>query len=147
MTTFSASPIPINSNIIRENGVHYDPIDFSSKLNLPSTPPPDSLKEGPPVVSQLTTANRPIRIIPNPAPLPPIHSGSIMENFEIALKAIDLDECDAHGENAFFVCDLAQVYKQHMRWTKELGDRVEAFFGRSLSAIMLIPELAIVREY
>lgn len=61
--------------------------------------------------------------------LPPIHTGSFIDNFRDALNDIDLDECEAHGENAFFVCDLAEVYRQHMRWMKELGFRVQPFFG------------------
>lgn len=61
--------------------------------------------------------------------LPPIYSGSFIENFKAVLDGIDLDECDAHGENAFFVCDLAEVYRQHLRWQKELGSRIQPFFG------------------
>lgn len=52
-----------------------------------------------------------------------------MENFKTALGEIDLDTCEAHGENAFFVADLAEVYRQHLRWMKELGERVTPFFG------------------
>lgn len=97
---------------------------------LPPTPPSHDL-----VVERFvpTKANRPTPIVPAAAPLPEVHSGSIVENFRVALKEIDMDECEAHGENAFFVCDLAEVWRQHMRWTKELGYRVEAFFG-TLSA-------------
>jgi ornithine decarboxylase len=54
-----------------------------------------------------------------------------MENFRTALAEIDVDTCEAHGENAFFVADLAEVYRQHLRWMRELGDRVTPFFGMS----------------
>lgn len=96
---------------------------------LPPTPPSHDL-----VVERFvpTKANRPTPIVPAAAPLPAVHSGSIVENFRAALEEIDMDECEAHGENAFFVCDLAEVWRQHMRWKKELGYRVEAFFGESL---------------
>jgi ornithine decarboxylase len=54
-----------------------------------------------------------------------------MENFKTALAEIDIDNCEAHGENAFFVADLAEVYRQHLRWMRELGERVTPFFGTS----------------
>lgn len=105
--------------------------DYSpdSPFDIKSSPP--AFAPLPPTLplANLTKANRPTVLVPPASPFPPIFSGSIMNNFKAALSAIDLDECDAHGENAFFVCDLAEVYRQHMRWTKELGDRVEAFFG------------------
>ena len=79
-----------------------------------------------------TKATRPTPIVPPAAPPPhAIHSGSISSAFKLALDEINLDECDAHGENALFVCDLAEVYRQALRWQAELGDRVEAFFGQS----------------
>lgn len=63
------------------------------------------------------------------APLPPVHAGTIIDNFRAALDAIDIEDCEAHGENAFFVADLAEVYRQHVRWMRELGDRVHPFFA------------------
>lgn len=92
--------------------------------SLPLTPPP-SIRE----VYAPTALNRPTPVVPAVAKLPPVHSGSITENFRAALEGIDLEACEAHGENAFFVCDLAEVYRQHVRWQKELGKRVEPFFG------------------
>ncbi|GAA5822210.1 hypothetical protein JCM10212_002492 [Sporobolomyces blumeae] len=61
--------------------------------------------------------------------LPPVYSGSILDQFRTALSEVDLDQCDAHGENAFFVADLAEVYRQHVRWMRELGERVTPFFA------------------
>ena len=73
---------------------------------------------------------RPSVVVPQSTPLPSvIHSGSMIDNFHAALRAIDMDECDAHGENAFFVCDLAEVHRQILRWNRELGERVQAFFA------------------
>lgn len=76
---------------------------------------------------------------------PQIHSGSFIDNFKAAVGDVDIDQCDAHGENAFFVCDLAEVYKQHMRWMKELGFRVQPFFGKPVLPIphqtFYLPEL------
>ncbi|GAA5923590.1 ornithine decarboxylase SPE1 [Sporobolomyces koalae] len=76
-----------------------------------------------------TPANRPLASTVQAELLPPVFSGSIMHNFKTALAEIDLDHCDAHGENAFFVADLAEVYRQHMRWMRELGERVTPFFA------------------
>ncbi|GAA5843699.1 hypothetical protein JCM11251_003467 [Rhodosporidiobolus azoricus] len=68
-------------------------------------------------------------VVPEADPLPPVHSGPIIDNFRSALATIDLDDCDAHGENAFFVADLAEVYRQHERWMRQLGERVQPFFA------------------
>jgi len=62
-------------------------------------------------------------------PLPVVHSGPIIDNFRQALADIDMDDCEAHGENAFFVADLGEVYRQHQRWMRELGQRVQPFFA------------------
>ncbi|SCV74950.1 BQ2448_7979 [Microbotryum intermedium] len=93
----------------------------STKVVLPAAAAADVAAQ-----SQLV---RPTPVVPAFDPLPSIHSGSFIENFRQALLDIDIDECDAHGENAFFVCDLGQVYKQHQRWMKELGARVQPFFA------------------
>ncbi|KAI5480829.1 ornithine decarboxylase [Pseudohyphozyma bogoriensis] len=106
----------------------YNPdakFDASPVPSLPPTPPAHDLAAIPLPVK----ASRPARAAPPPAPPPPVHSGSIIDNFRAALDDINLDECEAHGENALFVCDLAEVYRQAMRWNRELGDRVEAFFA------------------
>ncbi|GAA5884568.1 hypothetical protein JCM16303_000033 [Sporobolomyces ruberrimus] len=82
-----------------------------------------------------TPSNRPTPAAPQASPgdiaelLPPVFSGSIMSNFKTALSEIDIDNCEAHGENAFFVADLAEVYRQHLRWMRELGERVTPFFA------------------
>ncbi|GAA5964600.1 hypothetical protein JCM21900_002655 [Sporobolomyces salmonicolor] len=81
------------------------------------------------VVPAPTPANRPAPIAREEEALPLVHSGTILENFRAALADIDYDSCEAHGENAFFVADLAEVYRQHMRWMKELGERVMPFFA------------------
>lgn len=102
------------------------------KSILPPAPPPLQRQEGSDaeILPLPTRANRPTLVVPPAAPLATIHSGSIIGNFRAALEGIDIDECEAHGENAFFVCDLAEVWRQHQRWQRELGDRVDAFFGK-----------------
>ncbi|KAI5779464.1 pyridoxal-dependent decarboxylase [Geopyxis carbonaria] len=44
------------------------------------------------------------------------------------IESIDPEECEAGGEDAFFVADLGEVYRQHMRWKVNLP-RVEPFYA------------------
>jgi ornithine decarboxylase len=44
------------------------------------------------------------------------------------VNGINPDECDAGNEDAFFVADLGDVYRQHMRWKVNLP-RIEPFYG------------------
>lgn len=44
------------------------------------------------------------------------------------INNIALDDCDAGAEDAFFVADMGEIYRQHMRWKKNLP-RVEPFYG------------------
>jgi ornithine decarboxylase len=46
------------------------------------------------------------------------------------VEAVDHDVCGAGDEDAFFVADLGEVYRQHMRWKKNLA-RVKPHYGRS----------------
>ena len=45
------------------------------------------------------------------------------------IEDIDPEECDAGGEDGFFVADLGEIYRQHMRWKVNLP-RIEPFYGR-----------------
>lgn len=107
-------------------------LDFPSRsdtkiLQSPSLPPtPPALEDQSPIV---IAPSKPSPVVPQQPPLPPVRSGKIIDHFKDALAQIDVDECEAHGENAFFVCDLGEVYRQHMRWMRELGHRVQPFFG------------------
>lgn len=46
------------------------------------------------------------------------------------VEAIDPDTCSVGEEEAFFVADLGEVYRQHLRWKKNLG-RVKPHYGKS----------------
>jgi ornithine decarboxylase len=46
------------------------------------------------------------------------------------VEAIDSDTCNVGEEDAFFIADLGEVYRQHMRWKKNLG-RVKPHYGTS----------------
>jgi ornithine decarboxylase len=45
------------------------------------------------------------------------------------VQDIDHDTCEAGEEDTFFVADLGEVYRQHMRWKKNLP-RVKPFYGK-----------------
>jgi ornithine decarboxylase len=41
---------------------------------------------------------------------------------------VDHDNCDAGEEDAFFVADMGEVYRQHLRWKLHLN-RVKPHYG------------------
>jgi ornithine decarboxylase len=42
---------------------------------------------------------------------------------------VDTDRCEPGEEDAFYVADMGEVYRQHMRWKMNLG-RVKPFYGK-----------------
>ena len=44
------------------------------------------------------------------------------------VDTIDHETCDAGDEDTFFVADLGEVYRQHLRWKLNLP-RVKPFYG------------------
>ncbi len=44
------------------------------------------------------------------------------------VESIDHDVCEPGDEDSFFVADLGEVYRQHMRWKLNLP-RVKPFYG------------------
>ncbi len=58
--------------------------------------------------------------------------GLIGDALQSRVEAIDHEECQAGDEDAFFVADLGEVYRQHMRWKLNLP-RVKPFYGKSIS--------------
>lgn len=65
-----------------------------------------------------------------------MYNTSISQVIHEQLTDIDLEECEAQGENAFFVCDLASVWRAHQRWLGMFlpsgcdSTPVESFYGR-----------------
>jgi ornithine decarboxylase len=45
------------------------------------------------------------------------------------VESIDQDLCEAGEEDTFFVADLGEVYRQHLRWKLNLP-RVKPFYGK-----------------
>lgn len=47
------------------------------------------------------------------------------------VESINTDICEAGQEDAFFVADMGEVYRQHLRWKMKLN-RVKPHYGMSL---------------
>jgi ornithine decarboxylase len=60
----------------------------------------------------------------------------IGEALKSRVEAIDHDTCDVGDEDAFFIADLGEVYRQHMRWKKNLA-RVKPHYGKLTTAVAL----------
>lgn len=45
------------------------------------------------------------------------------------IARIDPDTCEPEEEDAFYVADLGEVYRQHLRWKLNLS-RVKPFYGK-----------------
>ena len=58
------------------------------------------------------------------------------------VESIDHDTCEAGDEDTFFVADLGEVYRQHMRWKKNLP-RVKPFYGKHTFAPCSLEQLLI----
>lgn len=44
------------------------------------------------------------------------------------IDRVNVDTCEPGEEDAFYVADLGEVYRQHLRWKLNLG-RVKPFYG------------------
>lgn len=58
----------------------------------------------------------------------PIYRGGFDSQLKRVLQDIDIHGCEANGENAFFVADLSEVYRQHLRWMRALP-RIIPFYA------------------
>ncbi|PWY99091.1 ornithine decarboxylase [Testicularia cyperi] len=58
----------------------------------------------------------------------PIYYGSFDSQLRRVLADIDIEDCEANGENAFFVANLSEVYRQHLRWMRALP-RIVPFYA------------------
>lgn len=71
-----------------------------------------------------------------------LYAGSVAQQLRAALKGIDVDQCDADGDNAFFVADLASVYRQYLRWRRELPNVVPFYAVKCNPEPMVLQLLA-----
>ena len=51
------------------------------------------------------------------------------------VENVDHDACDAGDEDTFFVADLGEVYRHHLRWKLNLP-RVKPFYGKQAVEIL-----------
>lgn len=68
-----------------------------------------------------------IKSVPSPDVL--IHNQSVEQVARERIQSISTQKWDSDQENAFFVGDLGEVFRQHLRW-KALLPRIEPFFGK-----------------
>ena len=54
----------------------------------------------------------------------------VKANLKERAEGIDTETCDAGDEDAFFVADMGEIYRQHLRWKLNLK-RVKPHFGKS----------------
>lgn len=59
---------------------------------------------------------------------PRVAQKMIADALEERVQAIDGDTCEAGEEDAFFVADMGEVYRQHLRWKSNLA-RVKPHYG------------------
>lgn len=68
-----------------------------------------------------------IKSVPSPDVL--IHNQSVEQVARERIQSISTQKWDSDQESAFFVGDLGEVFRQHLRW-KALLPRIEPFFGK-----------------
>ena len=57
----------------------------------------------------------------------------ILGELKKRVDRIDIAGCEPGEEDAFYVADMGEVYRQHMRWKMNLG-RVKPFYGEPSSS-------------
>lgn len=58
---------------------------------------------------------------------------------------VDVDRCGPGDEDPFYVADMGEVYRQHLRWKMNLG-RVKPFYGKSYCPKACAPGVATCRS-
>lgn len=59
---------------------------------------------------------------------------AVLDVFKKRIAEINVDSCQPGEEDAFYVADLGEVYRQHLRWKMNLA-RVKPFYGTFLSVL------------
>ncbi|OJJ83870.1 type III PLP-dependent enzyme [Aspergillus glaucus CBS 516.65] len=52
----------------------------------------------------------------------------VLEVLKKRAAEVDVDQCGAGEEDAFYVADMGEIYRQHLRWKMQLG-RVKPFYA------------------
>jgi ornithine decarboxylase len=53
----------------------------------------------------------------------------VMNTLKKRVEKIDIDTCKPGDEDAFYVGDLGEIYRQHIRWKMNLN-RVKPHYGK-----------------
>lgn len=54
----------------------------------------------------------------------------ILDELKRRVAQVDMAGCEPGEEDAFYVADMGEIYRQHMRWKMNLS-RVKPFYGMS----------------
>jgi ornithine decarboxylase len=54
----------------------------------------------------------------------------IVDNLKKRVAGVDIDRCSAGDEDAFYVADMGEIYRQHLHWKLNLA-RVKPFYGET----------------
>lgn len=93
--------------------------------------------------SAITTTEQYASIILNTEPLKtenythygPNTSKNLVKNALMnRIAGINTDVCEAGEEDAFFVADMGEVYRQHLRWKMNLK-RVKPYYGKTVRVV------------
>jgi hypothetical protein len=101
------------------------PFTLSIDPRCPAVMAPSALATSP-VAAKLSPQQR--RFSESKAAHEVLAQSMIAHALQAHIESIDPDECEAGGEDAFFVADLGEIYRQHMRWKVNLP-RIEPFYG------------------
>jgi ornithine decarboxylase len=52
----------------------------------------------------------------------------ILDQLKSRVAQVDISGCEPGEEDAFYVADMGEIYRQHMRWKLNLS-RVKPFYG------------------
>lgn len=72
----------------------------------------------------------------DPVETPKIHSLPVKEVMRRHLDAMAAHKWESDQENAFFVCDIGEVYRQHLRW-KRMLPRIAPYYGKQKALCFL----------
>lgn len=98
--------------------------------------------------SAITTTEQYASIILNTEPLKPhfnAHRGPdtskdlVKDALVNRIADIDTNVCEAGEEDAFFVADMGEVYRQHLRWKMNLK-RVKPHYGKTVTVTTVLEE-------
>lgn len=61
----------------------------------------------------------------------------VLDQLRNRVATVDMARCEPGDEDAFYVADMGEIYRQHMRWKMNLS-RVKPFYGMCLHKMIHI---------